>query len=130
MITSAKRRDGCRHRRAEPGVIAAIYLMSSRELIPQARHGSKNTPVNLSVSSKPNVRSGRHMAGFVILNTTGYKLSLHCRARIEEINGWLKTVGSQRKTRYRGEELVGWMFELGLAAYNLVHMRKLIADLV
>src|SRR5438105_2383443 len=45
--------------------------MSSRELIPQARHGSKNTPVNLSVSSKPNVRSGRHMAGFVILNTTG-----------------------------------------------------------
>jgi transposase len=60
----------------------------------------------------------------------GYKLSLHCRARIEEINGWLKTVGGQRKTRYRGEELVGWMFELGLAAYNLVRMRKLIADLV
>jgi transposase len=60
----------------------------------------------------------------------GYQLSLHCRARIEEINGWLKTVGSQRKTRYRGEELVGWMFELGLAAYNLVRMRKLIADLV
>jgi len=52
-------------------VIAAIYLMSCRELIPQARHGSKNTPVNLSVSSKPNVRSGPHMAGFVILNTTG-----------------------------------------------------------
>jgi len=58
----------------------------------------------------------------------GYKLSLHCRARIEEINGWLKTVGGQRKTRYRGEELVGWMFELGLAAYNLVRMRKLIPD--
>ena len=53
-------------------MIAAIYLMSSRELIPQARHGSKNTPVNLSVSSKPNVRSGRHMAGFVILNTTRF----------------------------------------------------------
>jgi len=60
----------------------------------------------------------------------GYKLSLHCRARIEEINGWLKTVGGQRKTRYRGEEIIGWMFELGLAAYNLVRMRKLIADLV
>jgi hypothetical protein len=41
----------------------------------------------------------------------GIKLSLHCRARIEEINGWPKTVGGQRKTRYRGEELVGWMFE-------------------
>jgi len=59
-------------------VIAAIYLMSSRELIPQARHGSKNTPVNLSVSSKPNVRSGRHMAGFVILNITGIVVT-ECR---------------------------------------------------
>jgi transposase len=60
----------------------------------------------------------------------GYKASLHCRARIEEIYGWLKTVGGQRKTRYRGEPLVEWMFELSLAAYNLVRMRKLVPDLV
>jgi len=59
-----------------------------------------------------------------------YALSLHCRARIEEIYGWLKTVGGQRKTRYRGEPLVEWMFELSLAAYNLVRMRKLVPDLV
>jgi transposase len=58
----------------------------------------------------------------------GYKLSLHCRARIEEIYGWLKTVGGQRKTRYRGEELVGWMFDLSLAAYNLLRMRKLVVE--
>jgi transposase len=58
----------------------------------------------------------------------GYGRSLSCRARIEEIYGWLKTVGGQRKTRYRGEESVGWMFQLGLAAYNLVRMRKLVSD--
>jgi transposase len=58
----------------------------------------------------------------------GYAVSLRCRARIEEIFGWLKTVGGQRKTRYRGEELVGWMFELSLAAYNLVRMRRLLPD--
>ena len=58
----------------------------------------------------------------------GYEISLRCRARIEEIYGWLKTVGGQRKTRYRGEQLVGWMFQLSLAAYNLVRMRKLIPD--
>jgi transposase len=58
----------------------------------------------------------------------GYVVSLRCRARIEEIFGWLKTVGGQRKTRYRGEELVGWMFELSLAAYNLVRMRRLLPD--
>jgi transposase len=59
----------------------------------------------------------------------GYAVSLRCRARIEEIFGWLKTVGGQRKTRYRGEELVGWMFDLSLAAYNLVRMRNLVPDL-
>jgi len=58
----------------------------------------------------------------------GYAVSLRCRARIEEIFGWLKTVGGQRKTRYRGEPLVGWMFELSLAAYNLVRMRNLLPD--
>ena len=60
----------------------------------------------------------------------GYAVSLRCRARIEEIFGWLKTVGGQRKTRYRGEALVGWMFDLSLAAYNLVRMRNLAPDLV
>jgi len=51
-----------------------------------------------------------------------------CLARIEEIYGWLKTVGGQRKTRYRREELVERMFDLSLAAYNLVQMRKLAPD--
>jgi transposase len=58
----------------------------------------------------------------------GYAVSLRCRARIEEIFGWLKTVGGLRKTRYRGEGLVGWMFELSLAAYNLVRMRRLLPE--
>jgi transposase len=58
----------------------------------------------------------------------GYPVSLHCRARIEEIFGWLKTVGGQRKTRYRGQRRVAWIFEFSLAAYNLVRMRKLAPD--
>jgi transposase len=58
----------------------------------------------------------------------GYAMSLRCRARIEEIFGWLKTVAGHRKTRFRGEQRVGWMFDLSLAAYNLVRMRKLAPD--
>ena len=60
----------------------------------------------------------------------GYRVSLQSRPRIEEIFGWLKTIGGQRKTRYRGEQLVGWMFDLSLAAYNLVRMRNLAPDLI
>jgi transposase len=56
----------------------------------------------------------------------GYKTSQRIRKRIEEIFGWAKTVGGQRKTRYRGTARVGWMFTLSAAAYNLVRMPKLL----
>jgi DDE family transposase len=49
------------------------------------------------------------------------------RKRIEEIFGWLKTVGLLRKTRHRGVARVGWMFTFGLAVYNLVRLRTLAA---
>jgi len=55
----------------------------------------------------------------------GYDLSQRVRKRVEEIFGWLKTVGGLRKTRFRGTARVGWMFTWALAAYNLVRMRNL-----
>jgi transposase len=57
----------------------------------------------------------------------GYALSQQKRKRVEEIFGWLKTVGGLRKTRHRGVERVGWMFTFALAAYNLVRLRNLAA---
>jgi IS5 family transposase len=50
------------------------------------------------------------------------------RKRIEEIFGWLKTVALLRKARHRGAARVGWMFTFGLAVYNLVRMRRLLAQ--
>jgi transposase len=55
----------------------------------------------------------------------GYAISQRKRKRVEEIFGWLKTVGGMRKLRHRGLELVGWMFTLAAAAYNLVRIRNL-----
>ena len=55
----------------------------------------------------------------------GYAISQRCRKRVEEIFGWLKTVGLMRKTRHRGCERVGWMFTFTTAVYNLVRMRNL-----
>ena len=57
----------------------------------------------------------------------GYGISQQIRKRVEEIFGWLKTIGGLRKTRHRGLERVGWMFTFALAAYNLVRMRNLAA---
>jgi len=58
----------------------------------------------------------------------GYALSQRIRMRIEEIFGWLKTIGLLRKTRHRGTARVEWMFLFGLAAYNLVRIRNLAAQ--
>ena len=57
----------------------------------------------------------------------GYAVSQRLRKRVEEIFGWMKTVGNFRKTRHRGIERVGWMFTLTAAAYNLVRIRNLTA---
>jgi hypothetical protein len=55
----------------------------------------------------------------------GYAVSQRARKRVEEIFGWLKTVGGLRKTRHRGQRRVGWMFTFATAVYNLVRIRNL-----
>ena len=55
----------------------------------------------------------------------GYLISQKKRKRVEEIFGWLKTVGGLRKVRHRGLERVEWMFTFAVAAYNLVRIRNL-----
>lgn len=56
----------------------------------------------------------------------GYQTSQKVRKRVEEIFGWIKTVGFLRKTRHRGLERVECAFTLAVSAYNLVRMRNLI----
>jgi transposase len=55
----------------------------------------------------------------------GYAISQQKRKRIEEIFGWLKTVGMLRKTRHQGLLRVGWVFTFAATAYNLVRLRNL-----
>jgi transposase len=56
----------------------------------------------------------------------GYAISQRRRKMVEEVFGWMKTVGLMRKLRHRGTRMVGWMFEFAAAAYNLVRLRRLI----
>ena len=57
----------------------------------------------------------------------GYAISQRTRKRIEEVFGWMKTVGLLRKLRHRGVERVNWIFVFTAAAYNLVRLRTLAA---
>lgn len=55
----------------------------------------------------------------------GYGRSLRRRKLVEEVFGWLKTVGGGRKLRYAGQARNRSWLELAAAAYNLVRMAKL-----
>jgi transposase len=62
------------------------------------------------------------------LRTTGwpgYGISQRVRKRVEEIFGWIKTVGNFRRTRYRGVERTSLAAYLVGAAYNLLRIAKL-----
>ncbi len=57
----------------------------------------------------------------------GYRISLKVRKRVEEVFGWLKTIGCLGKLRLRGRERVDAVFTLATAAYNLIRIRNLTA---
>jgi transposase len=55
----------------------------------------------------------------------GYAISQWKRKRVEEVFGWLKTIGLLRQARHRGEARVNWMFVFATAVYNLLRIRNL-----
>lgn len=91
-----------------------------RELVKQLRR--------MKVTPHP-ARNDKRPGGSAIDKRTtrhaGYALSQRRRKRIEEVFGWLKTVGLMRQLRHRGHEKAGWMFTFSAAAYNLVRARNL-----
>jgi transposase len=57
----------------------------------------------------------------------GYGISQLIRKRIEEMFGWSKTIGGLAQVKGRGLPRVGAVFVLGLVAYNLIRLPKLLA---
>jgi IS5 family transposase len=58
----------------------------------------------------------------------GYELSQRRRKVIEEAFGWMKTTGPLRKLLHRGLAKVAAIFTFACAAYNLVRLRRLLAE--
>ncbi len=57
--------------------------------------------------------------------TEGYQVSQRKGKRVEDIFGWLKTVGGMRKTRFIGEAKTQIAAYLSAAAYNLLRIANL-----
>ncbi len=105
--------------------VGADKAYDTKDLVKEMR-GMNVTPhvtqnVKRAGGSAIDARTTRH---------DGYEISQRKRKRIEEVFGWMKTVGELRKTRHRGLERVGWVFTFTAAAYNLVRMRNLMTTAV
>jgi len=96
--------------------VGADKAYDTKDFVKQCRANNVVPHVAQKKDSAIDARTSRH---------DGYAVSLRRRKRIEEIFGWLKTVGCLRKTRHRGLRKVQWIFTFAVAAYNLVRMRNL-----
>ena len=72
-------------------------------------------------------REGRRLEGLDgrTVSQPGYQTSQHVRKRIEEIFGWIKTVGGLRRSRYLGLERTQAVAYFVAGAYNLLRMARL-----
>ncbi len=73
---------------------------------------------NMNRASAIDERTTRH---------AGYTISQRKRKLIEEIFGWLKTIGLMRKTRHKGVKRGGWMFTFTTAVYNLLRIKNILS---
>ena len=96
--------------------VGADKAYDTKGFVDQCRANNVVPHVAQKKNSAIDARTTRH---------EGYAVSLRKRKRIEEIFGWLKTVGCLRKIRHRGVRRVKWIFTFAVAAYNLVRMRNL-----
>src|ERR1019366_1965517 len=103
--------------------VAADKGYDTRELVAEMR--AMNVTPHVAQNVK---RSGGSAIDGRTTNHAGYRISQRKRKRIEEVFGWLKTVGMLRKTRHRGVHNVAWVFTFATTAYNLVRMRSLISS--
>ena len=55
----------------------------------------------------------------------GYRQSQRRRKRVEEVFGWIKTVGAGGKLRYLGRARNKLWFQLTAAAYNLTRLANI-----
>jgi transposase len=88
----------------------------AKEFVAECRNMNATPHVAQKQHSAIDGRTYRH---------AGYAVSQRKRKRVEEIFGWMKTVGGMRKLRHRGLQLASWMFTFAAAAYNLVRIRNL-----
>jgi len=116
MLADAVRPSGGATVGADKAYDSKVFVEVSRSL-GVTPHVARNTSRR---SSAIDARTTRH---------AGYAVSQRVRKRVEEIFGWMKTVGNFRRTRFIGRKRTELAAHVVAAAYNLVRMTRLLPTL-
>jgi transposase len=111
-----------RQRGFHPKTVGADKNYDTRDCVAQLRQYQVTPHVAQNTSGRRSAIDGR------TTRHLGYAISQRVRQRVEEIFGWMKTVGGLRRTRFRGLERTHFVGYLVAAAYNLVRVARLIAQ--
>jgi len=108
--------------RAQAITLGADKAYDTRDFVNELRSMRVTPHVAQNTSGRRSAIDGR------TTRHGGYAVSQRIRKRIEEAFGWIKTIAGQAKTKFRGVDRVGWAFTFAAAAYNLVRLPKLLAE--
>ena len=114
--------DEARERRFRPKTLGADKGYDTRDCVRDVRRRHVTPHVAQNTSGRSSAIDGR------TTRHAGYAQSQRARKRVEEVFGWMKTVGGFRRTRYRGLDRTGLAGYIVGAAYNLVRMGKLLKE--
>ncbi len=112
--------DQAKERGFHPQTLGADKGYDTRECVAAMRQRRVTPHVAQNTSGRRSAIDGR------VTRHPGYGVSQRIRKRVEEIFGWMKTVGGFRRTRYHGVNRTGLAGYLVATAYNLVRMVKLV----
>jgi transposase len=104
--------------------LGADKAYNTRDLVRELRRMNITPHVAQNNTNRSSAIDGR------TTRQAGYALSQRQRKRVEQSFGWMKTIGLLRKVRFRGREKVSWWMKFVGAAYNLIRLRNLQAEVM
>jgi hypothetical protein len=98
--------------RPRPATLGADKAYDAEDFVNELRPMNAMPHVAQNTNGRSSAIDGR------TTQRPGYAFSQRIRKRIEEAFGWMKTIGGQEKTKFRGHDRVGWAFTFAAAAYS------------
>lgn len=102
--------------------VGADKLYDTKDFVEELRERNATPHVAQNITG----RRGSNIDGRTTRHE-GYRISLIIRRQVEQVFGWMKTVGGMRRSSFRGLERTRLAGVIAATAYNLLRMSRILA---